>query len=346
MSHYQFPLPQHSALEGMALLKDDTTATLRRICREDESLLVTFLKHVSVDTCYKRFFGNVSVETASAKLLELVSDNTSLGLVVVVGDETPQIVAHGEYRRDPDSQAAEVAFIVADQYQGKGLGTLLLERLTLSACRQGIGRFYADTETSNVHMREVFKTSGFEVKEALHGPDVRITFDITPTATSVSRFELHERVATVVGSILAYPSVNAIPGEVDLAVITAPSSTISSILDDCGQKGVRAAIIISAGFAELGEAGRKQQEALAEKARAYGMRLIGPNCLGLLSTSPEACLNASFSPVFPLYGSIAMSSQSGALGIAVLELARERGLGLSSFVSLGNKADVSGNDLH
>ena len=395
MSRYQFPLPQHGTQEGMVLLKDGTTATLRPIQFEDGPLLITFLKHVSEDTRHKRFFGNVSVETATAKLLEPVSDNISLGLVVVVGDEAPQIVAHGEYRHDPDSQGAEVAFIVSDQSQGKGLGTLLLERLVLSACRQGINHFYADTETSNVHMREVFKTSGFDIKEDLDGPDVRITFDITPTANSVSRFELHERVATVasllpffkprnvavvgasrnpdsigyrilenliinhfngpvypvnpkakvVGSVLAYPSVGAIPGEVDLAIITAPSPAISSILDDCGQKGVRAAIIISAGFAELGDAGRKQQEALVQKARGYGMRLIGPNCLGLLSTSPEVRLNASFSPVFPPHGAIAMSSQSGALGLAVLELARDRDLGLSSFVSLGNKADVSGNDL-
>lgn len=389
---YQFPLPQHHPLEGMVLLKDGSAATLRPIQADDLGLLEQFLRQASDRTLYKRFQAYLSPEIVAKQLVTM--DSSSLGLVVLVGKE-PRIVAHGEYRADPDGQSAEVAFIVSDAYQGKGLGTLLLERLVLGACHVGIKRFYSYTEASNIQMRDVFRASGFEVREIVDGSDVSISFDITPTAQSVARFEFHERVATiasllpffkphgvavigasrnpdsigyrileylitnryqgpvypvnpkahVVSSILAYPNIEAIPGKVDLAIITAPSSAVSAILDDCGRKGVRAAIIISAGFAEAGEQGRKVQDEMVRKARGYGMRLIGPNCLGLLSTSAEVKLNASFSPVFPPHGSIAMSSQSGALGLAVLELARDRGLGLSSFVSLGNKSDVSGNDL-
>jgi acyl-CoA synthetase (NDP forming) len=104
-------------------------------------------------------------------------------------------------------------------------------------------------------------------------------------------------------------------------------------------------VVISAGFAEVGAEGRRLQQQLVEKIRGYGMRMVGPNCLGLLNTNPRVRLNASFSPIYPPPGKVAMSSQSGALGLAILSLARQRELGLSTFVSVGNKGDVSGNDL-
>ena len=151
--------------------------------------------------------------------------------------------------------------------------------------------------------------------------------------------------ATVVGSIPAYPSVQAIPGPVDLAVVAVPRDQVLGVVDDCGRKGVRALVVITAGFAETGPEGAALQRQLVERVRGYGMRVVGPNCLGLINTHPEVRLNASFSPVFPPHGRIAMSSQSGALGLAILQYASDMGLGLSSFVSVGNKADVSGNDL-
>ena len=117
------------------------------------------------------------------------------------------------------------------------------------------------------------------------------------------------------------------------------------MVDDCAALGVRALIVISAGYAEEGAEGRRLQEALVEKVRGYGMRLVGPNCLGLMNTDPEIRLNASFSPIFPPAGRIAMSSQSGALGLAILGFAKQLNLGLSKFISIGNKADVTGNDL-
>lgn len=151
--------------------------------------------------------------------------------------------------------------------------------------------------------------------------------------------------ADVVGSVPAYRSIREVPGPVDLAVVSVPAGAVLQVLDECGRKGVRAAVVITAGFAETGPEGRRLQERLVETARGYGMRLVGPNCLGLLNTDPEVRLNASFSPVFPPHGRVSMSSQSGALGLAILQYATAMGLGISTFVSVGNKADVSGNDL-
>ena len=116
-------------------------------------------------------------------------------------------------------------------------------------------------------------------------------------------------------------------------------------VDDCAAAGVKSLVVITAGFAEVGAEGRELQDALVEKVRGYGMRMVGPNCMGLLNMDPAVRLNASFSPILPPAGHVALSSQSGALGIAILGLAAERHVGLSTFVSVGNKADVSGNDL-
>jgi acetyl coenzyme A synthetase (ADP forming)-like protein len=151
--------------------------------------------------------------------------------------------------------------------------------------------------------------------------------------------------APVVGSLRAYPSVRDLPPPVDLAVIVVPKEAVLSVVDECAGTGIRALVVITAGFAEVGAEGGELQKKLVEKVRGYGMRMVGPNCLGLLNTDPAVSLNASFSPVFPPPGRVAMASQSGALGLALLAAARRFHLGLSTFVSVGNKADVSSNDL-
>jgi acetyl coenzyme A synthetase (ADP forming)-like protein len=151
--------------------------------------------------------------------------------------------------------------------------------------------------------------------------------------------------AKVVGSLRAYPSVKDLPETVDLAVIAVPRDAVLGVVDECAQRGVKALVVITAGFAEVGAEGRELQQKLVEKVRAHGMRMVGPNCMGLLNTDPLVQLNASFSPIFPPPGRVAMASQSGALGLAILGLAKQLHLGLSMFVSVGNKADVSGNDL-
>src|SRR5690606_34817670 len=117
------------------------------------------------------------------------------------------------------------------------------------------------------------------------------------------------------------------------------------VVDDCLAKGIKALVVITAGFAETGEEGRALQEQILQKIRRAGARLIGPNCMGILNTSPKVRLNATFAPSYPPAGRVAMSTQSGALGLVLLASAERLGLGISSFVSIGNKADVSGNDL-
>ena len=151
--------------------------------------------------------------------------------------------------------------------------------------------------------------------------------------------------APVVQSVQAYPSIDAVPGPVDLAVVVVPAATVPAVIDECGRAGVRSAVVISAGFKETGEEGATRERALLACARGHGMRLVGPNCLGVLNTDPAVRLDATFSPTFPPAGRVAFSSQSGALGLAILEYATELNLGISQFVSVGNKADVSGNDL-
>ncbi len=151
--------------------------------------------------------------------------------------------------------------------------------------------------------------------------------------------------APVVGNLRAYPSVRELPEPVDLAVIAVPREAVLGVVDDCAARGVRALVVITAGFAEVDAEGRALQRQLVEKIRGYGMRMIGPNCMGLLNTDPDIRLNATFTSVVPPPGRVALSSQSGALGLAILAWARRNRLGLSTFVSVGNKADVSTNDL-
>jgi acetyl coenzyme A synthetase (ADP forming)-like protein len=151
--------------------------------------------------------------------------------------------------------------------------------------------------------------------------------------------------ASVVQSVQAYPTIEAVPGPVDLAVIVVPAAVAIPVLEACGRKGVGAAVVISAGFKETGEEGAARERALVACARGYGMRLLGPNCLGILNTEAGVRLDATFAPVYPPAGRVAFSSQSGALGLAILEYAAELNLGISQFVSIGNKADISSNDL-
>ena len=151
--------------------------------------------------------------------------------------------------------------------------------------------------------------------------------------------------ASHIQSVPAYPSIGDVPGEVDLAIIVVPAAAVLNVVEACGKKGVKALVVISAGFKEIGGEGVDRQNALVEIVRRYGMRLVGPNCLGILNTDPGVNMNATFAPVQPPPGRIAFSSQSGALGLAILDYARTLNLGISQFVSVGNKADVSGNDL-
>ena len=151
--------------------------------------------------------------------------------------------------------------------------------------------------------------------------------------------------ARTVQSVRAYASVEDIPDEVDFAVVVVPRDRVLAAVESCGRKKVKGIVVISAGFGETGAAGLKLQDALRDAVRNAGMRMIGPNCLGILNTDPRVKMNATFAPTWPPVGKVSFSSQSGALGLAILDYAAALGIGVRSFVSVGNKADVSGNDL-
>ena len=151
--------------------------------------------------------------------------------------------------------------------------------------------------------------------------------------------------AAAVQGVRAYPTLREVPDAIELAVIVVPAARVPAVIDDCVAVGVKAVLIITAGFAETGEAGRAVQDAMLAKVRAAGMRMVGPNCLGLLNADPTVALDATFAPTWPPHGNVAFSSQSGAVGLAILDYAKELGIGIHQFVSIGNKADVSGNDL-
>ncbi|MEX2663216.1 MAG: acetate--CoA ligase family protein [Vicinamibacterales bacterium] len=151
--------------------------------------------------------------------------------------------------------------------------------------------------------------------------------------------------AQTIGGAHAWPTVGAIPWTVDLAVIAVPGAAVEAAVDDCLAARVPAIVVISAGFAETGDAGRAREAVIREKIRRAGSRLVGPNCMGIVNTDPARHMNATFATAFPPAGSIGFSTQSGALGLAILESAQQLNLGISTFVSIGNKADVSTNDL-
>jgi acetyltransferase len=148
----------------------------------------------------------------------------------------------------------------------------------------------------------------------------------------------------VVHSMRAYPSIAEVPGPVDLAVIVVPKEYVVQVATECGEAGVKGLVVISAGFREVGDEGAERERELLAVARRYGMRMVGPNCMGVLNTDPAISMNATFAPTTPPTGNVAFLSQSGAMGVTILDYAREYGIGVSKFISLGNKADISGND--
>jgi acetyl coenzyme A synthetase (ADP forming)-like protein len=391
------PPPYQDAMEaGRLILRDGSTAHVRLAQPEDHEAMIVFFQGLSPESLRKRFFGAVRPQPEMVAPLCAPCDPKQ-GLTLVVtrtqGDQV-RIVATGSYWAK-DKKTAEVAFAVDDAFQGKGLGTLLLERLALLAVRHGFTRFWAVTHADNRAMRDVFRESGFAVEETWERGEIEIDLSVVPTEQSVARLETRDRVATiaslrpffqpksvavigasrdsasighrilealilngfqgpvypvnrhasVVRCIRAYPSARELPRPVDLAVVAVPRDAVLGVVDDCASLGVRALVVITAGFGEVGGEGAELQKRLVERVRGFGMRMIGPNCMGLLNTDRAVRLNASFSPVFPPAGRVAMSSQSGALGLAILAAAQRFNLGLSTFVSVGNKADVSGNDL-
>jgi acyl-CoA synthetase (NDP forming)/RimJ/RimL family protein N-acetyltransferase len=379
--------------EADVLLADGRAAHLRPIVADDAEALVDFYDHrVSSESKYMRFFA--PYPTLSQRDVERFTHVDYVERVAFVVTLAGDIIAVGRYDR-VDEEQAEVAFLVADAHQGRGLGQLLLEHLAQAGRERGLQRFVAEVLPENVRMIQIFREAGYKVEGGFEDGVMRLVFGIDPTDTSVGVMQSREHRAearsingffnarsiavigasrrqdtigqTIVRNLVlggytgrvfavnpyahavaglpAYARVQDIPDPVDLAVVAVPAESVEDVVLDCAGKGVLGLIVISSGFAETGEEGRMRQRRLVGLARSYGLRLVGPNCLGVINTNPAESLNASLSQLMPPRGRVGFFSQSGALGLAILENVARRGLGLSSFVSAGNRADVSGNDL-
>ena len=378
--------------EGTVVLRDGSTVTLRPVRPEDQAGIASFFAGLSLESRVFRFFAAVANADSLAARMAQVDYSTHYGIVAVAGGEDA-IVGHAMYVQTAPRKA-ELALAVADAYQGRGLGTILLGQLAEAAASSGFDVLEAIVKPENHRMLEMLRESGFPVAARSEPGEVHAEIPTVLTAEGLRSFEDRERLAAVAavthllaprsvavigasrqrGSIgaelfhnivamrfqgaiypvnpaaemieglKAYPSVLAIPDEVELAVVTVPAAAVPEVARQCAAKGVRSMVVISAGFSESGTEGAELQHRLVEVCRQSGMRLVGPNCMGVINNAPAVSLDATFAPGTPVHGRIGFLSQSGGLGIAVMEHAQELGSGISSFVSVGNKADLSGND--
>ncbi|MEJ7633476.1 GNAT family N-acetyltransferase [Aeromicrobium sp.] len=378
--------------EADVLLKDGRVAQLRPILEDDAERLVEFYSRVSEQSKYFRFFAPYpTLSDKDVARFTTVDHDRRVAFVVTLHST---IIGVGRYDAVSDDEA-EVAFLVEDAQQGRGVGQLLLEHLAQAGRERGIRTFVADVLPTNSRMQQIFREMGYQVDGTVDSGVTRLTFQIEPTdlavgvmrareqraeAASIERIFRARSIAVIgasrrqdsigqamvrnlvlgdfsgsvyavnsqaeaVSGLPAYKTVQDIPGDVDVAIVAVPADSVNDVVLDCAAKGVHGLIVISAGFAEEGPEGRQRQRALLGLSRSYGLRLIGPNCLGFINTAPDLQLNASLSPSMPPQGRVGFFCQSGALGTAILESVSRRGLGLSTFVSAGNRADVSGNDL-
>jgi acetate---CoA ligase (ADP-forming) len=381
-----------------AVLRDGGSIHLRAIRPDDRERLVEHFHRLSARSVYFRFFG------AKRRLTEEELDRFTrldfeqrVALVATLREGgAERIIGVGRYALLPGSPpAAEIAFAVADDHQGRGIGTVLLEHLVTIARARGVTAFQAEVLGENNQMLKVFADSGFVVTRSTESGTVHLSFPTDETeqsrdstlararhaaAESVRALLAPHAVAVVgasrqegtIGAALVanlvragfrgtiypinpqaaeiqglrtYPRIGAVGKPIDLAVVAVPAARVEGVVEECAAAGVRGVVVISAGFAEVSATGRAAERRLTALVRGSGMRMIGPNCMGVLNTDPAICLNATFAPHWPPAGNVGMLSQSGALGLAVLDYARQLNIGMSTFVSVGNKADVSGNDL-
>ncbi|HYH34010.1 MAG TPA: GNAT family N-acetyltransferase, partial [Nocardioides sp.] len=375
--------PRH--WDADVLLRDGRTAHLRPIRPDDAELLVDFYSRVSDESKYYRFFSPMPrLSDRDVHRFTHVDHRERVAFVMLLGG---QMIAVGRYDVVREVEA-EVAFLVEDRHQGRGIAQLLLEHLAQAGRERGVERFVAEVLPDNQKMIRTFRDAGYHVASEYEDGVLLLEFPIDPTDTSVGvmsarehraeaasivRF-FHPRSVAVIGAsrrqdtigatlvrnlvtgnftgrvyavnqsseavsgLPAYASVTEVPDEVDVAVVAVPAEAVEDVVLDCAAKGVHGLVVISAGFAETGEEGRQRQRRLVGLARSYGLRLVGPNCLGIINTDRGVSLNASLSTVLPPRGRAGFFCQSGALGSAILEKVQNRGLGLSTFISAGNRA--------
>ncbi|MGW6926099.1 bifunctional acetate--CoA ligase family protein/GNAT family N-acetyltransferase [Streptomyces sp. NPDC054950] len=397
--------------EADVVLRDGGTARIRPITVDDAERLVSFYEQVSDESKYYRFFA--PYPRLSDKDVHRFTHHDfvdRVGLAATVGGEFIATVRYDRIGADgmaasAPADEAEVAFLVQDAHQGRGVASALLEHIAAVARERGIRRFAAEVLPANNKMIKVFTDAGYTQKRSFEDGVVHLEFGLEPTERSVAvqrareqRAEAHSvgrllapgSVAVVgtgrspggvgrsvlgnlreagftgrlyavnkafpedlkeVDGVPAHRSVRDIAAPVDLAVVAVPAEQVPEAVTECGEHGVQGLVVLSAGYAESGPDGRERQRELVRHARAYGMRIIGPNAFGVINTSPEVRLNASLAPEMPRPGRIGLFAQSGAIGIALLSRLHRRGggvtgvTGVSTFISSGNRADVSGNDV-
>jgi acetate---CoA ligase (ADP-forming) len=385
--------PEHLASD--VVLRDGSTVRIRPARPSDETRVEDYLIGLSPETRRLRFWSQaIDVRGLARSIVDLDYVN-HLTLLVLQGGDEGRMIGGAQYIREDGSGRAEVSFSVTDDFQGRGIGSILIGQLAQEAARNGITIFVAEVLPENHQMINVFRKSGFNVSIRATPGSIDVEFPVVLTPEAVEHFRERETEAAVnamhtflapdsvavigasrdsstiggqlfhnllttefhgpvypvnpkspvVHGVVAYPSIAEVPGDVDVAFIVVPAALVPEVTRGCGEKGVRGLVIISSGFSEVGGEGPARQQELIDLCRAYGMRIIGPNCMGIVNTNVEVRLNGTFATVYPPAGNVGFLSQSGALGLAVMQYATELGLGLSTFVSIGNKADISGNDL-
>jgi acetyl coenzyme A synthetase (ADP forming)-like protein len=385
-----------------AILRDGGSILVRAVTPEDKPLLLELFRRLSPTSVRHRVFG-VKTQLSEKELTYLTELDfvKHVGLAAMLREHGEErMIGVGRYHRihaaaAEAGAAAEVAFAVVDEHQGRGIGTVLLEHLARAARAQGIEQLHAEVMGDNAQMMHVFAESGFAVHSSLESAVYHVAFPTSATEAFVRASDARERHAAAesvrtffepasvavigasrregsIGSAIVanlkrtgfagpiYPvnpaaaeveglpcfaSIAATKAKIDLAVIAVPAAAVEEVVLECAHAGVRGVIVISSGFAEASAAGREAQNRLRRVVRTSGMRMVGPNCMGLLNAAPAVRLNATFAPTWPPAGNVSMLSQSGALGIAMLDHAAHRDIGIAKFISVGNKADVSGNDL-
>ncbi|WPW31887.1 GNAT family N-acetyltransferase [Streptomyces atratus] len=390
--------------EADVVLRDGGTARIRPITTDDAERLVSFYEQVSDESKYYRFFA--PYPRLSDRDVHRFTHHDyvdRVGLAVTVGGEFIATVRYDriDERGRPASapaDEAEVAFLVQDAHQGRGVASALLEHIAAVARERGIRRFAAEVLPANNKMIKVFRDAGYTQQRSFEDGSVHLTLDLEPTAESLAVQRGREQRAearsvqrllapgsvavigagrtpggvgrTVLRNLLgagftgrtyavnrafaadqgtidgvpAHRCVGEIDEQVDLAVVAVPADRVPEAVADCGEHGVQGLVVLSAGYAEWGAEGRERQRELVRQARSYGMRIIGPNAFGIINNSQAVRLNASLAPEPPAPGRIGLFTQSGAIGIALLSGLYRRGAGLSTFISAGNRADISGND--
>jgi len=377
------------------VLRDGAAVSIRPAGPDDAEAIFRFLRALSPESLATRFFTAVNedfIREQSGRLARLVPSE-GVSLVATAGGDDA-VVGHASYHVTGPGEA-EITFLVAERWQGRGLGTLLVGEVAAAASLNDIHQLRAVVLSANHRMIQVFRDSGFDVRVRPEPGQLIVEFPADPTPGARERYEEREWEAVsaavegffrpgavaVVGAsrrrgtiggdlfynlvsygftgpvipvnpstssvqgVLAYPSVADIPVPIDLAVIAVPAPAVAEVVRQCEAKGVRRLVVISAGFAEVGGEGVRLQEELVNLCQAGSIRLIGPNCMGIVNTEEDIRLSATFAPTPPRPGGLAFMSQSGALGLAIMDYSSQLGLGLGTFVSVGNKADISGNDL-